>query len=305
MSGLSLLNEQRGSVAGSFYFRQYEIRHLYSRNFFRGLFLSIILHALFIGLLILYAPIYHQPPEVERIIMPVESNIKIIEIQLTNGKKGGMDYAGSGGGQGTMPGKAGAAFGKPKLTGNSSSTLTPNASVVPRSLQGPGINDIAGISRPPVYFDSLSGYSGSALSGEGAGGGEGTGIGNRMGNGAGFTGKPGFGGGIGNKFLPGNPLNNSAGGTPYEIAWNGVSRAILRGERPVFPAGVEHGGTVKIKIVVDPDGNVKSMVPVEKADSRLEEAAMAAIRTWKFSKLPSGYAKVDQSAVAKFIFKVD
>jgi|GEM_PF-4505236 TonB family C-terminal domain len=305
MSGLSLRNEQRGSVAGSFYFRQYEIKHLYSRNFFRGLLLSILVHAIFIALLILYAPIYHQPPDVERILPPLESNLKIIDIHLVSEKRAGMDYAGSGGGQGSLLQNPGAAFGRLKLSNNSNSTISPNASIVPRSLQGAGINDIAGISRPPVYPDSLSGYNGNALSGQGSGGGEGTGMGNRSGNGAGFTGKPGFGGGLGNEFVPGNPLNNSAGGTPYEISWNGMSRTLLSGERPVFPLGVKHGGTVKIRITVDPDGNVKSMIPVEKADSKLEEAAMAAIRTWKFSKLPSGYAQVDQSAVAKFIFKVD
>lgn len=305
MSGSSLKSEQRGSVAGSFYFRQYEIRHLYSRNFFRGLFLSLVLHAIFIALLILYTPIYHQPPDIERILAPGETNLRIIDVQVVSQKRGGMDLAGSGGGEGTVSQNAGAMFGRARSSKNSQSTMTPGASIVPRSLQGPGLNGIAGISRPPVYFDSLKGYSGNSLSGQGAGGGEGTGIGNRMGNGAGFTGKPGFGGGFGNKFFPGNPLNNSAGGAPYEIAWNGMSRSLLSGERPIFPAGVQHGGTVKIKITVDPDGNVKSMVPIEKADSRLEEAAMAAIRTWKFSKLPTGYARVDQSAVAKFIFKVD
>ena len=165
------------------------------------------------------------------------------------------------------------------------STINPKASIVPRSLQGPGMNDIVGINRNPAYSTRLMDIMVWHKTVKGRAGERGLGIGNKSGNGAGFTEKPGFGGGFGDKYVPGNPANNSATGTPYQISWNGVSRALIAGDRPQFPDGVQHGGTVKIRITVDPSGNVLAMVPVEKADSRLEEAAMAAIRTWRFSRL--------------------
>ncbi|HUI28620.1 MAG TPA: energy transducer TonB, partial [Candidatus Acidoferrales bacterium] len=105
--------------------------------------------------------------------------------------------------------------------------------------------------------------------------------------------------------VPGNPNNNSALGSPYQIFWNGVPRALLSGDRPQFPEGVLHDGTVKIKITVGPSGSVLAMVPVEKADSRFEEAAMTAIRTWRFSRLARSYPQVDQQATATFVFKLE
>ncbi len=306
MSGLYQRNDERGSVAGSYYYRQYEIRRIYSRNFYRGLFIALAVHAAFIFLLFLYEPIYKQPPDIEKLLPPLNTNYELIEVRIAGQNAAGMDVKGSGGGEGTIKENAGAAFGNVNLAPVSNeNTINPNASIVPHSLQGPGMNDIVGTNRNPDYFDTVSGYNGTAQNGEGSGGGKGNGIGNKSGNGAGFTDKPGFGGGFGDKYVPGNPANNSATGTPYQISWNGVSRALVAGDRPQFPDGVQHGGTVKIRITVDPSGNVLAMVPIQKADSRLEEAAMAAIRTWRFSKLARNYSQIEQQATATFVFKLE
>jgi TonB family protein len=295
---------KHGSVAGSYYFRQYELKRIYSKNFYRGMAIALAIHAVFILFLFWIEPIYTKPPDVEKLLPPVSTDYQVIQLRIVGEKASGMDVQGSGGGQGTIRQNAGAAFGKP-VPSSTKNTIDPQASVVPRSLQGPGMNDVVGMNRSPVYFDTVKGYSGSAQNGEGSGGGTGGGIGNKSGSGAGFTDKPGFGGGFGNKFVPGNPANNSATGSPYQISWNGVARALLSGDKPGFPGGVQHGGTVKIRITVDPGGNVMAMVPLEKADSRLEEAAMSAIRTWRFSKLARKYPQIDQQATATFVFKAE
>lgn len=314
MSGSYLSNEnyssdhasvqKHGSVAGSYYFRQYELKRIYSRNFYRGMAIALAIHAVFVFLLFAFEPIYTKPPDVENLLPPVTTDYRVIELKIIGPKASGMDIQGSGGGEGTVRQNAGSAFGNP-VPSSTKNSIDPRASVVPRSLQGPGMNDVVGIHRNPVYFDTVKGFSGSSRNGEGSGGGNGAGIGNKTGNGAGFTDKPGFGGGFGNKFVPGNPANNSAAESPYQIAWNGAARAFLYGGKPKFPEGVQQGGTVKIRITVDPSGNVMAMVPVEKADSRLEEAAMSAIRTWRFSKLAKNYPQVDQQATATFIFKAE
>ncbi len=310
MSGLYQLNERgtathkHGSVAGSYYFRQYELKRIYTRNFYGGMVIAVAIHAVFVFFLFLYEPIFQKPPDVESLLPPVTTEYRVMEMKIVGLQSAGMDISGSGGGEGTVKHEAGAAFANPIIS-TTRNTITPKASVVPRSLQGPGMNDVVGINRSPVYFDTLKGFSGSSKLGEGSGGGTGNSIGNRRGAGAGLTEKPGFGGGFGNRFVPGNPENNSATGSPYQISWNGIPRALLSGEKPQFPGGVKYGGTVKIKITVDPDGNVAEMVPVEKADSRLEESAMASIRTWRFVKLANNYPQVNQEATATFIFKLE
>ncbi len=305
MSGLYQHNDERGSVAGALYYRQHELRRIYSRNFYGGFFIALAIHAILIYLLFLFEPIYNRPPEIAKLLPPLNTNYQMIEVKVVGEQAAGMDVKGSGGGEGTIKENAGAAFGNVKPSVSNKSTISPKASNVPRSLQGPGMNDIVGINRSSSYVDTVAGYNGTAQNGEGSGGGTGTGIGNKSGNSAGFTDKPGFGGGFGDKYVPGNPANNSATGTPYQISWSGAARALISGDKPQFPDGVQHGGTVKIKITVDPAGHVLAMVPVEKSDSRLEEAAMAAIRSWKFSSLAKNYPQVDQRATATFVFKLE
>ncbi len=269
--------------------------------------IALAIHAVFIFILFLLEPVYKAPPDIAVLLPPVNTEFRVLEIKeirMIGTKASGMDVKGSGGGEGTIKQNAGAAMGNPVVS-STKNTIDPQASVVPRSLQGPGMNDVVGIHRNPAYFDTVKGFNGSSQNGTGSGGGTGGGIGDRNGSGAGFTDKPGFGGGFGDRFVPGNPAVNSTAGSPYQIAWSGVARALLSGDRPQFPQGVQHGGTVKVKITVDPSGTVLSMIPIEKADPRLEEAAMSAIRTWRFSKLGKNYPQVDQQATATFVFKAE
>ncbi len=308
MSGLYPLNDKSRSIAGSYFYRQYELKRIYRKNFYNGMFLAIGVHAVIFLFLILYAPALSKPPEVKMVLLPpVDVHFNVMQMRMVGSKQSGMDVSGAGGGNGTIRHNAAAAYAiaVPSNRANPLNSIDQKASVVPRSLQGPGMNNIVGISRRPVYFDTVNGVSGNSMNGTGSGGGIGTTIGDTIGTGAGLTGKPGFGGGFGNRFVPGNPGNNSASGTPYAISWNGVARALVAGNRPEFPRGAESGGVVKIRIVVNPAGDVISMVPVEKSGARLDEAAMSAIRTWRFSRLERNYPQVNQSAVATFVFKAE
>ncbi|HUI31665.1 MAG TPA: hypothetical protein VLX91_15765, partial [Candidatus Acidoferrales bacterium] len=186
-----VLSRMRGSVAGSYYFRQYELKRIYSKNFFSGMAIALAIHAMLIFLLFLLEPVYTKPPDVEKLLPPVNTDYQVIELKIIGTKSSGMDVRGSGGGEGTVRANAGSAFGKPVIS-STKNTIDPQASMVPRSLQGPGMNDIVGIHRNPIYFDTVRGYSGASQNGGGSGGGNGDGIGNGTGSGAGFTDKPGF-----------------------------------------------------------------------------------------------------------------
>lgn len=308
MSGLYPLNEKRGSIAGSYYFRQYELKRIYRKSFFNGMFLAVGIHAVVFLIVLLIWPTISKPPVMTMVLLPpVDVHFKVLNMRFVGEKPSGMDVSGSGGGRGNVPHHASASYATPTPSRNAQPTASINrkASVVPKSLQGPGMNNIVGVNHKTVFFDTTSGFSGYAQNGQGSGGGIGTTIGDTIGSGAGLTGKPGFGGGFGNSFVPGNPGNNSAAGTPYAISWNGVARALVAGNPPQFPSGVQNGGVVKIRIVVAPSGTVLSMFPLQKSGSRLEEAAMSAIRSWQFSRLGSKYPQVNQTAIATFVFKAE
>ena len=81
-------------------------------------------------------------------------------------------------------------------------------------------------------------------------------------------------------------------------------RRKLSGALPRYPAGVNTGGQVQILAFVQPDGTVKSVQPMQKVNARLEEAAMKAVRSWKFETLPPTLAQADQTCTITFQFKL-
>ncbi len=308
MSGLYPHNDGLSSVAGSYYFRQFELKRIYRKSFFTGMALALGVQIAMVYVLFLLAPSFTRPPERTAVLLPpVNVKFKVMQMKFVGEKPSGMDVSGSGGGNGTVPKRPAAAYAiaTPSSKVSRNNTIDTSASIVPRSLQGPGMNDIVGISRKPGFLDTASGFSGNTQNGRGSGGGVGTTIGDTIGSGSGISGRPGFGGGFGDKFVPGNPSNNSASGTPYAISWNGSPRALVSGNRPQFPENAHSGGVVKVRIVVSPSGNVISMIPLQKSGQHLEEAAMSAIRTWQFSRLGRKYPQVNQSAVATFVFKAE
>ena len=135
---------------------------------------------------------------------------------------------------------------------------------------------------------------------------------------AGKTGEPPSGvdrSGIGSSSKP------SAGTTPYGIGsgeegdgegsgafsaqWlHGMTRRKLSGELPKYPQGASVSAQVRILTIVLPNGTVRSVQPEQKANRLLEEAAMKAIRFWKFEPLGSSMPQVEQSCIITFSFKL-
>lgn len=87
-----------------------------------------------------------------------------------------------------------------------------------------------------------------------------------------------------------------------DIEWGGGgNRSVISKRIPTFPPGAR-GGQVKIKFVVDRNGNVISMRPAQKGgDPVLERAAMQALREWKFNPLK---ADMDMEGVISITFKL-
>lgn len=94
-------------------------------------------------------------------------------------------------------------------------------------------------------------------------------------------------------------------GVSYSVQWlDGGSRRLLSFNLPRYPEGVNVEAQVQILTVVMPDGSVKVVSPVQKANPKLEEVAMKEVRQWRFEPLRSTQPQLEQNAVITFLFKL-
>ncbi len=74
--------------------------------------------------------------------------------------------------------------------------------------------------------------------------------------------------------------------TTVSVQWlDGVVRRRTSGVLPVFPKGERVSASVKLGVVVRPDGHLKTVSAVQKSGRKFEEAAVRGIRTWRFEPL--------------------
>ncbi len=87
-----------------------------------------------------------------------------------------------------------------------------------------------------------------------------------------------------------------------DIDWGGGgNRVVISKKIPTFPPGVNTSAQIKIRFTVRPDGTVSQMVPLQKADPRLERAAMDALRQWRFNPLNED---IDMVGIIPFTFRL-
>jgi len=97
-----------------------------------------------------------------------------------------------------------------------------------------------------------------------------------------------FGSGLGDK-----GFGKGAGHGFGDIDWGGGgNRIVIYKKVPEYPPGVTASGTIRIQFTVLRDGTVDKMFPLEKADPRLERAAMDALRQWRFNPIQENIVQV-------------
>lgn len=97
-------------------------------------------------------------------------------------------------------------------------------------------------------------------------------------------------------------VGNSPG---LNIQWSGGGiRDLLVGDMPVYPPGVNVQAQIKLKVIVRPDGSVRSAQPAQKGDTRLENAAINKVKLWQFEPLVTSQQQVDQVCDITFNFKL-
>jgi hypothetical protein len=97
--------------------------------------------------------------------------------------------------------------------------------------------------------------------------------------------------------------SGAGGGIGYSMKWlQGGTRRKLAGELPKYPAGAKVEAEIRLFAVVMPDGSIEALHPAQKADSRLEDAALKEVRYWRFEPLKSSQPQVDQTCEITFLF---
>ncbi len=91
----------------------------------------------------------------------------------------------------------------------------------------------------------------------------------------------------------------------FEIDFGGKGkRKIYSYKLPEYPPGVSKEIDVKLKFTILPDGTVGRIIPLIKADTRLEMAAINSLRKWRFEPLPETQNQAVQTAVIVFPFRL-
>ena len=91
----------------------------------------------------------------------------------------------------------------------------------------------------------------------------------------------------------------------FDIDWGGQgTRKIYSYILPAYPEGVNKEIDIRLKFSILPDGTVGTILPLTKADTRLENAAINSLRQWRFEALAPGQKQVEQAAVIVFPYRL-
>jgi len=71
-----------------------------------------------------------------------------------------------------------------------------------------------------------------------------------------------------------------------DIDWGGGGNRVLISKKlPQFPKSVKSNARIELRFKVLADGSVSQVIPLQKADPALEQAAITAIKQWRFNRL--------------------
>lgn len=92
--------------------------------------------------------------------------------------------------------------------------------------------------------------------------------------------------------------------SPYQLQWEGdLDRTPQIQPLPSNPTNDE--ATITIRFEVRPDGSLGRVFPVQKMNPELEREVMRTLRSWRFSRLPSGVPQEPQWGTITFRFVLD
>jgi len=95
--------------------------------------------------------------------------------------------------------------------------------------------------------------------------------------------------------------NDEERSAPYDI--EGLNRDPQFAPLPVYNEQVN--ARVRVRITVDPQGNIVRRIPLIKGDPALDEAVMNALSRWQFNALPEGAPQENQTGIITFTFRLE
>lgn len=106
------------------------------------------------------------------------------------------------------------------------------------------------------------------------------------------------------KYLESKDLTNELNQSPYELKWEGnIERDPMIQPLPDNVSNSE--GVISVRFQVKPDGTVGLIIPLKNMDTELEKEVQKTLRSWKFSRLPSGVPQQAQWGTITFRFVFD
>jgi len=100
---------------------------------------------------------------------------------------------------------------------------------------------------------------------------------------------------------PGNTPDKSA---PYDLQWEGeLNRTPMIQPLPNNQTNEE--AVITIRFEVHPDGSLGRVIPLKKMNPELEREVMRTLRSWRFSRLPSGVPQEPQWGTITFRFVLE
>lgn len=100
---------------------------------------------------------------------------------------------------------------------------------------------------------------------------------------------------------PGNTPDKSA---PYDLQWEGeLNRSPM--VQPLPDNQTNEEAVITIRFEVHPDGSLGRVIPLKKMNPELEREVMRTLRSWRFSRLPSGAPQEPQWGTITFRFVLE
>lgn len=98
--------------------------------------------------------------------------------------------------------------------------------------------------------------------------------------------------------------NEAEKSTPYELNWEGeIERAPM--VQPLPENRADEEATITVRFEVKPDGSIGRIIPLRKMNPELEREVMRTLRSWRFSRLPSGVPQQAQWGTITFRFVLE
>lgn len=98
--------------------------------------------------------------------------------------------------------------------------------------------------------------------------------------------------------------NNPDRSAPYDLQWEGeLNRSPM--VQPLPSNSTNEEAVITIRFEVNPDGSLGRVMPLKKMNPELEREVMRTLRSWRFSRLPSGAPQEPQWGTITFRFVLD